>query len=849
MTNFNASRLTCFALLSALETDSRDLVLQLDQTGDGATWPNTAEEKAGGRFARDNGTKQPTRPDLVPYLDFPDAGQILLKNKAITSKILDSETMLLLSTTATSLSSIRNRVAHNRPLEIEDLPTLNDVCRAFALRPGGYWPTVAATLERLARDPSHVLGLTIRLRTDPLDEPFHNLPVPDFDETGFVGRGSAVRQIKRAVLGPWPAVSILGDGGIGKTSIALKVAYDILDDHRDEFDAIVWVSAKSSTLNSHEVQRINDAIMDSVGLLAEAAKQLGAPTDGTDPMVELLDYLETFRVLLILDNMETVMDQRLRDFLRDLPKGSKVLITSRIGFQMENPFKLDPLTEQESKQLLMALAHRRNVKVIRNLDQVGLDKLLSKTSGHPLYIKWLVASVQAGRRPRDVVSNNETLLDFCMSDVFDKLTASSRQVLQSMQVMRGSRMQAELAYLNDMNAHEIQSALLELLATNFVLMTQSASDQLENGYAVGDFASAYLGRKQPTPTRLRDQVLDRSARLAELSTTMSGEGRLNPFDPWTLDLRGAEDVPVAKLLRDAHRAIQRGQLDHALSLCHEAQGLSPSYHESWRTEAIAHVRRRDQGAAERAFEQSLELSEGTSAAAIVAFHFATFLVDETRQFERALTMLQTAASSNGAVEILLEIARSHFQLLDYSSALDTCRGAIGKPMTANQADDLTLLGLRSASFGLIRDNFRGAVGDALELAEQATEFAHALPVEAFEPDRADWLVAIAAWTAYTAIEVRSDDYLSRRAKDFETRLRDRLRVIDPDLLDRDVAPVKSPLPEGDYLFLRDGHDTFAHRNEFMPRASWVRATPDTILAFNRLSSDRGPWASRIRVLD
>jgi len=849
LTSFNASRLTCFALLAGLESDARDAVLRLDENTEAVAWPSVAEQNARARFARDNGGAEPSRPDLVVYLDFPDSSQILLKNKVRAAQDLGQSTLDAISANAEALIAIRNRVAHNRPLEVEDLPTLADMCGLLNKQNSQAWPVLSSTLAQLARDPSYVLGLTIKLRTDPVDEPFHNLPVPDFDETGFMGRSNAVGQIKRAILGPWPAISILGDGGIGKTSIALKVAYDILDDHKDEFEAIVWVTAKSSTLSSHEVERINGAILDSMGLFAEAARHLGGAIASEDPVAELLAYLETFKVLLILDNMETVMDQRLRDFLRDLPRGSKVLITSRIGFQMENPVMLDPLTEQESKQLLMALAHRRNVKVIKELDSDGISKLVGKLRGHPLYIKWLIACVQAGRRPSEVVSNNEALLDFCMSDVFDKLTAATRQVLQSMQVMRGSRMQAELAYLNNFNAHQIQSALLELLATNFVSMTRSASDQLENSYVVGDFASIYLARKKPTEAAFRNLVLQRAQKLGELGTRMTGESRLNPFDPWTLDIRGPQDVPVAKILRDAHKATESGSYDLALELCHEAQILAPSYHETWRTEGLVQTRRRDHASAEQAFERSVELVEEGASAAIVMFHYAVYLADETGQFARALDLLQRAAKKDTSAEILVEIASCHFHLTSYAQALDSCRAVVEKAPTAAVLWTTTMLALRAISFGLIRDNYNGNVANGLELAEQATEFVYAVSIEVFDSELADWLAAVAHWARMLGEGVRSDDYLSRRSDEYSAQLDQRLRILDSALLERHIAPVKDPLPDGEFVFLNDGVDTFAHRNEFFPRNSWPRVMPHSVVAYDRVNGNRGPRAQRIRLLD
>ena len=103
--------------------------------------------------------------------------------------------------------------------------------------------------------------------------------------------------------------------------MALKVAYELLDDAQEQFDAIVWVSAKTTTITGHEFRRINNAIEDSLGPSKRAAAELGANPTIEDPIREVHEYLENFRVLLILDNLETVLDARLREFLLELPPG------------------------------------------------------------------------------------------------------------------------------------------------------------------------------------------------------------------------------------------------------------------------------------------------------------------------------------------------------------------------------------------------------------------------------------------------------------------------------------------------------------------------------------------------
>jgi len=848
---FNASRLTCFAILSALETDARDLVIALEIDGT-ITWPSDSEGAAVERFVRDRGPGEtPLHASLVAYLDFPDSYQILLKHKSVASDSLKIA-LKSLGPLLSELTAIRNRVAHNRPLEINDLPALSDVAKLLLRNSRANWDNTRETIEHLERDPSYVLGLTIRLRADPVDEPFHNLPVPDFDETGFFGRGDALRQVKRAILGPWPAVSILGDGGIGKTSIALKAAYDLLEDPKAKFDAIVWTTAKATTLNSQEIERINDAVRSSLGLFEEAASQLGYPkSGGGDPIADLLEYLENFRVLLILDNLETVMDKRLREFLRDLPHGSKVLITSRIGLQMENPIKLEPLSNDESRQLLMALAHRRNVPVLKGLDSTGTEKLVGKLKGHPLYIKWLVSGVQAGKRPNDIVSNNDLLLDYCMSNVFDKLAEGSRAVLQSMQVMRGARLQAELAYLNEMDAQTIQTALLDLLATNFISMTQSGVDELEASYEVGDFATTYLARKQPPSERFRVRLLSRADQLAQLGVQLANESRIDKFNPRSIDIRGQHDAPVARLLSEVQRHLRADRFDRALELCHEAQTLSPGYHEAWRVEGLVQTRRRDHAAALMAYDRATELASGTPSELLADYHFALFLAFENRDYSHALELLQRAAKVDSqSPQIIYHIAYCHFHLQNYAESLDASIGLAGMPVAPSFVYDAALLGFRAARFGSGAGLWAGDLAVALELIERSMDLANTIPLEAIDEQLTDWMVALIHSASEVENQASGEPFLSRRAGEYGTLLNQRIRVASTDSLERKTGLLKSVSPDKSYAFIDLPEVVFMHRNNLVVRSDFERLEPGSMVAFTEAApGPKGRRAREIRLLD
>lgn len=160
-----------------------------------------------------------------------------------------------------------------------------------------------------------------------LNQPKHNLPL---QLTSFIGRADEIRQV-RELLGTSRLVTLTGSGGVGKTRLALAVAWQSLDD----FAGGSWL-VELAPVGDPEV--IPGTIAALFGVRADQNRSL---------RTALLDYLREKQLMLILDNCEHLIDgcAEIADtILRACPQ-VRLLASSReaLGIDGELPFYVPSL--------------------------------------------------------------------------------------------------------------------------------------------------------------------------------------------------------------------------------------------------------------------------------------------------------------------------------------------------------------------------------------------------------------------------------------------------------------------------------------------------------------------------
>jgi predicted ATPase/DNA-binding winged helix-turn-helix (wHTH) protein len=156
----------------------------------------------------------------------------------------------------------------------------------------------------------------------------------------MIGRNGVVEGLCAQLLNQ-RFVSIVGPGGIGKTTVAVSVSHTLVP----EF--------------SGAVAFIDLASIADPGLVAGAvASMLGLMVHTSDPIPSLIGFLEHKRILLVLDNCEHVVESvaLLAERIYTVTAHVYILATSRelLRAEGEHVYKLSPLAAPDENSVLTA---------------------------------------------------------------------------------------------------------------------------------------------------------------------------------------------------------------------------------------------------------------------------------------------------------------------------------------------------------------------------------------------------------------------------------------------------------------------------------------------------------------
>ena len=597
--------------------------------------------------ARSNRVLSETNEILSYLMGLDIQAYIEISNKNIDKLQITAEQRRFLNTELVKLIPIRNRVMHPRPIEVTDLPITqsisNEICKLFQQFT---WNNLTKTLMQIDNDPS-VLQLP-PFSSKKNEKIIENLPaILDFDETSFIGRRREIGDVrdklkKRNVH----VLSIIGDGGVGKTALTIKLLYDMLDEPNCPFELILWVSLKTNELTGYEFKKIEDAITTTAEMYNKLGEFVGLHNHNDVPSY-LIELAQNFNTLLVLDNLETINSSDVKEFIDSFSEFGKVLITSRIGLgEMEHRYRLEGLNSEDVQEYMNILLELYGMPGLLTTDQknaIAKDELHS----NPLAIKWFVKSLYNCQNVDKVLSHKDDLITFCMSNVYEKLSTQARNILEFIQIANLDLSYGELVYYTDSSVDDmvkLSLAINELIKCNFLDNTKYRTNNL---LSITEFASEFLRNQITIPREKTQDVRDKQKKLTQFIQQLEQKKSSSPASNDTFHFYGSNKnrIVAAYYLSEAVEAVNaKKSTEEALEYANIAKKIAPDYSEVYIVLGLCYANNSPEKA-RLEYENALGYSQSESETATIHTRYARFL-RSNNMYQEAIDHLEIALALN-----------------------------------------------------------------------------------------------------------------------------------------------------------------------------------------------------------
>lgn len=430
----------------------------------------------------------------------------------------------------------------------------------------------------------------------------NNLPIADYEyEGGFVGRNDDEEKIiKMLKSNMHRVITIAGAGGVGKSALALKIVNDIIRDNIIEYDFVVWVSAKENKLSYLGIEDLEPTLKNYDELLDTILNVVGFDADnyGEDNKKKESDINDLFdacnRGLLIIDNLETITDERIINFILDSHPNVNFIITSRRGLgQVERRYDLKELKEKDAIHLFRIICKEKGLQELQTADESLIRSYVKKVYCYPLAIKWVLGQAALGKDIMCVIDGiNEQSSDiskFCFEQVFSELSLEAKSILYALCLDNEAVPKGVLKYISNLDDISFEDCIHDLLIVSLILPEQKVNKQngeINSYYSLLPLTRGYVKVELDKNRDVKSKLQERTVTV---ETTLEEAERAKVQYRFSLSNFGAttEEEKIASMLaQTAYQKYQAGNYLDAVETFKKAVNIAPRFASIYRNWAI-----------------------------------------------------------------------------------------------------------------------------------------------------------------------------------------------------------------------------------------------------------------------
>ena len=436
--------------------------------------------------------------------------------------------------------------------------TLSYITNEVRQETGHSWSTPPARLP-----PSETEG---RSALEEFGNTFSNAPIKSSE---YVPRQALEARLYEELIQSdrHPIVSLIGPGGIGKTTIALITITKIAELKNGPYDVIFWISSRDIDLLNSGPKQVLQRVFTKRDVTRYAVDLL-KPDDATKDSFDPDEYFQLCLTkgaagptLFVFDNFETIQYPSdvfswIDTYIRP---PNKVLITSRISrdFKAAFPIEIGGMLEDEATRLIHQ--HASYLGIRDTLPSKYVKELIHESEGHPYVIKILLG--QAAKEghpvtPRRIVANSDDLLRNLFERTFTALSPAGQRVfllLCSWRSFVPSIAVEAVLYRPSNERFNVGSALEEL--QQFSLINRIESELDKESFVGVPLAASIYGRKKLETSPFRIEIESDRQLLKEFSVVRRGDIQRGIYpkierviESFSVDNRFLENLPILEYL-------------------------------------------------------------------------------------------------------------------------------------------------------------------------------------------------------------------------------------------------------------------------------------------------------------